>query len=40
MKSHKPPKQEKKKALLTPKQKKLAKLQKKHAADAIPLIKH
>jgi hypothetical protein len=38
--SHKPPKEGKKKALLTPKEKKTAKQQKKHVGDAIPLIKH
>jgi hypothetical protein len=40
MKFHKPPKQDKKKPLLSPKEKKAAKQQKKHAADAAPLIKH
>ena len=38
--SHKPPKEDKKKPLLTPKQKKAIKKQKKHAGEAIPLIKH
>jgi hypothetical protein len=40
MKSHKPPKQDKKKPLLSPKQKKAIKQQKKHAGEAAPLIKH
>jgi NTE family protein len=40
MKFHKPPKQDKKKPLLSPKEKKAAKQQKKHAADVAPLIKH
>ncbi len=40
MKSHKPPKQDKKKPLLSPKQKKAIKQQKKHAGDKAPLIKH
>jgi len=39
-KAHKPPKETKKKPLLTPKEKKTAKLQRKHAGDATPLIKH
>ncbi len=38
--SHKPPKEDKKKALLTPKEKKAIKKQRKHAGEAIPLIKH
>jgi hypothetical protein len=38
--SHRPPKEDKKKALLTPKEKKAIKQQKKHAGDAAPLIKH
>jgi len=38
--SHKPTREDKKKALLTPKQKKTAKQQKKHAGDPVPLIKH
>ena len=38
--SHKPPKEDKKKPLLTPKEKKAIKKQKKHAGEAIPLIKH
>jgi hypothetical protein len=38
--SHKPPKEGKKKALLTPKEKKTVKQQKKHIGDAVPLIKH
>jgi hypothetical protein len=38
--SHKPPRERKKKALLTPKEKKAIKQQKKHAGDAVPLIKH
>jgi hypothetical protein len=37
--SHQPPKQGKKKPLLTPKEKKTAKQQKKHAGDAVPLIR-
>ncbi len=37
--SHQPPKEGKKKALLTPKEKKAIKQQKKHAGDASPLIK-
>jgi hypothetical protein len=40
MKSHKPPKQDKKKPLLSPKEKKAIKQQKKHAGDAAPLIRH
>jgi len=40
MKSHKPPKQEKKKPLLSPKEKRAIKQQKKHAGDTVPLIKH
>ena len=38
--SHKPPKEGKKKALQTPKEKKTIKQQKKHAGDATPLIRH
>ena len=38
--SHKPPKEDKKKALLTPKEKKAIKKQKKHAGDAGSLLKH
>lgn len=38
--SHKPPKEGKKKSVLTPKEKKTIKQQKKHAGDAAPLIKH
>ncbi len=38
--SHKPPKEDKKKPLQTPKEKKLIKQQKKHAGGAVPLIKH
>ena len=38
--SHKPPKEGKKKAALTPKEKKAIKQQKKHAEDVIPFIKH
>ena len=38
--SHKPPKEDKKKPLLTPKEKRAIKKQKKHAGEAIPLIKH
>ena len=38
--SHKPPKEDKKKPLLTPKEKKAIKQQKKHARDPVPLIKH
>jgi len=38
--SHQPPKQGKKTARLTPKEKKAAKQQKKHASDAPPFIKH
>lgn len=38
--SHKPPKEDRKKATLTPKEKKAIKQQKKHAADVIPFIKH
>jgi hypothetical protein len=37
--SHQPPKQHKKKALLTPKEKKAQKRQKKHASDVAPFIK-
>ena len=37
--SHQPPKQGKKQPLLTPKQKKAAKQQNKHAHDAVPFIK-
>lgn len=38
--SHKPPKEDKKKPLLTPKEKKAIKQRKKQAGDAVPLIKH
>jgi len=38
--SHQPPKQAKKKPLLTPKEKKAIKQQKKHAGDVVPLIRH
>jgi hypothetical protein len=38
--SHRPPKEDKKKAQLTPKEKKTIKQQKKHAGEAGPLIKH
>ena len=38
--SHQPPKQQKKKAQLSPKEKKAIKQQKKHAGDATPLIRH
>jgi len=38
--SHKPPKENKKKPALTPKEKKAIKQQKKHAGGAVPLIKH
>lgn len=38
--SHQPPKESKKKARLTPKEKKVAKQQKKHTNDAPPFIKH
>lgn len=38
--SHRPPKEEKKKPAMTPKEKKVVKQQKKHAGDAVPLIKH
>ncbi len=37
---HQPPKQAKKKPLLTPKEKKAIKQQKKHAGDVVPLIRH
>jgi hypothetical protein len=37
--SHQPPKESKKKPLLTPKEKKTAKQQKNHAGDAVPLIR-
>jgi hypothetical protein len=37
--SHRPPKENKKTALLTPKEKKAIKQQKKHVGDAAPLIK-
>ena len=37
--SHQPPKQTKKKPQLTPKEKKTIKQQKKHAGDAVPLIR-
>lgn len=38
--SHRPPKEDKKKPLLTPKEKKAIKQQKKHAGDTMPIIKH
>ena len=38
--SHAPPKQGKKKPQHTPKEKKAIKQQKKHAGDAVPLIRH
>ena len=38
--SHQPPKESKKKPRLTPKEKKVAKQQRKHASDAPALIKH
>ena len=38
--SHQPPKEHKKKPLLTPKEKKIAKQQKKHTNDAPRFIKH
>lgn len=38
--AHQPPKQGKKKAQHTPKEKKAIKQQKKHAGDAAPFIKH
>jgi hypothetical protein len=38
--SHQPPKESKKKPLLTPKEKRVAKQQKKHAVDAPRLIKN
>jgi hypothetical protein len=38
--SHQPPKENKKKAQHTAKEKKTIKQQKKHAGDAVPLIKH
>lgn len=38
--SHQPPKQVKKKAQHTPKEKKTIKQQKKHASDAAPFLKH
>jgi hypothetical protein len=38
--SHQPPKESKKKAQHTAKEKKAIKQQKKHAGDAVPLIKH
>ena len=38
--SHKPPKEDKKKPLLSPKEKKAIKQQKKHAGDTTSLIKH
>ena len=37
--AHQPPKENKKKAKLTPKEKKTIKQQKKHATDAAPFIK-
>ena len=38
--SHQPPKESKKQPLLTPKEKKIAKQQKKRANDAPPFIRH
>jgi hypothetical protein len=38
--SHQPPKESKKKAQHTPKEKKAIKQQKKHVGDAAPFIKH
>jgi hypothetical protein len=38
--SHRPPKENRKKPLLTPKEKKLAKQQRKHVGDAPPIVKH
>ena len=38
--SHQPPKESKKKARLTAKEKKTAKQQKKHASDVPPFMKH
>ena len=38
--SHQPPKESKKKAQHTPKEKKAIKQQKKHSGDAAPFIKH
>ncbi len=38
--SHQPPKESKKKAQHTPKEKKAIKQQKKHVGDAVPFIKH
>jgi hypothetical protein len=38
--SHKPPREDKKKALLTPKEKKALKQQKKQAGDVVPLARH
>ncbi len=38
--SHKPPKEDRKKPSLTPKEKKAIKQQKKHAGGPVPLIKH
>lgn len=38
--SHQPPKQEKKKPQLTPKEKKAIKQQKKHVGGTVPLIRH
>jgi hypothetical protein len=38
--SHQPPKEQKKKSLHTPKEKKALKREKKHAGDPVPLIKH
>jgi hypothetical protein len=37
--SHQPPKESKKKAQHTPKEKKAIKQQKKHASDALPFVK-
>ncbi len=37
--SHQPPKQQKKQAQHSPKEKKAIKQQKKHAGDAVPLIR-
>jgi hypothetical protein len=38
--SHQPPKQGKKKAAHTPKEKKAIKQQKKHAGEVVPFIRH
>jgi len=40
MAAHKPPKQDKKKPQLSPKERKEAKRQKKHKDDVVPLIVH